>query len=100
MESCDPETVRLTPEQARFVRAQVESGRYANAASVVGQGLRMLREMEEFIEANKEGIRRKIEEGLAEADRGELIDGDEFFAELERMDAEEDAAERQKKRPA
>ncbi len=42
-----------------FVRAQIESGRYANATDVIRSGLRLLEEREQEVEA----LRRALIEG-------------------------------------
>ena len=92
MEPAQPIPVSLTPEQRRFVQQQLDAGRYASAEEVLLQGLRQLEDQEEFIAANREEFRRKIEEGEAAADRGELVDGEAV------MDAwrQEDAAARRR----
>ena len=98
MSPTDPVPVSLTPEQQRFIQQQVDSGRYRTPEDVLLEGLRRLEEMERFIDENREDIRRRIEEGAQEADRGEFVDGDEVFEEWRRRDAEE--RRRQEKKPA
>ncbi len=39
-------------------------------------------EKEEHAYSDFEELKRKIEEGVEEADRGELVSGDEFFADM------------------
>lgn len=56
-----------------FVRERVDSGRYGSASDVVRAGLRLLEEEEQW----KAEVRRKIAEGVAAAEAGKLIDGDE-----------------------
>jgi antitoxin ParD1/3/4 len=100
MEHSDPGSVRLTPEQLRFVEEQVRAGLYQSPTEAVREGLRMLEERERFIAAHRDEIRSKIEEGAAAAERGELLDGESVFAELDEMDRIEESAPQQHKRPA
>jgi len=78
--------VSLTPELARFVQKEVESGLYQTASEVVRAGLRRLRD--------DQGVRlprapRTIEElevqllqSIERLDRGEGVDGEEVFRRL------------------
>ena len=75
--------VSLTPELNEFVSSQVSSGRYQSASEVVREGLRLLQDHETALEA----VRQKIALGLEQAKRGELLDGEEVMAELERRHA-------------
>lgn len=76
--------VSLTPELARFVDGQVRGGLYSTASEVVREGLRMLVEREKLRELRHEELRRQVQAGIDELDRGEGIDGDAVFDELER----------------
>ncbi len=68
----------LTPELAEFVKALVSAGRYQSDSEVVRQGLRLLQEHElGFAE-----LRAKIAKGIKQADKGELIDGQDVFMEI------------------
>lgn len=77
----DAESMRLNEEQSRRVRELVSSGRYASAADVVEDALSLLDQRE----AEREEIRRKIQEGLDDVGRGDTFDGEEVFAELDRL---------------
>ena len=85
--SQQPVAVTLTPEQQRFVQQQVESGRFSSVVEVLLEGLRGLQEQEAFIDANRDEIRRIIEEGAAEADRGEFVDGEAVMEAWRQRDA-------------
>lgn len=74
--------VSLTPELERFVSAKVESGRYQSASEVVREGLRLLEQQDLSRQTALEEVRKKIAIGLAEAERGELYDGEEVFRDL------------------
>lgn len=95
--------VALTDEQDSLIDRLVKSGRYASASEVVRDGLRLLQREEEarlldkwlvegltpeeeaslpadVLRRARETIRAKVREGLDEARRGQLVDGEEFFA--------------------
>jgi Arc/MetJ-type ribon-helix-helix transcriptional regulator len=75
----------LSGETEERISILLASGKFSSADQVVTEGLRLLA-LKEF--------QARLDESLAQIDRGEFIDGDEFeaklFAELE----EEERAER------
>jgi len=81
-------TVSLTPELEEFVASRIASGKFVSASEVVREGLRLLEEREARREAELARLRRDVEVGLAQARAGELVDGEEVFAELERREVE------------
>jgi antitoxin ParD1/3/4 len=81
-------TVSVTPELEEFVSSRLESGRFASASEVFREGLRLLEERETRRDAELARLRRDIQAGLEQARAGELLDGEEIFAELERRIAE------------
>jgi antitoxin ParD1/3/4 len=82
--------ISLTPELEEFVTARVSSGRYQSASEVVRQGLRLLQEEEMTRQAHLDRLRSQIDLGLDQARRGELLDGEAVFEELERRASELD----------
>lgn len=78
--------VSLTPELEAFVSSRISSGRYQSASEVVRAGLRLLEQEELEREVARRDIEQKIALGLEQARRGELLDGDEVFDELDRQD--------------
>ena len=81
-----------TPEQLRFIEATVRSGRFRDASEVLREGLQLLIEREAAErrrhEAWREGARRAVEEGWQELERGETVEGERVFRDLqERIDA-------------
>ena len=79
--------LHLTRELEEIVQSRVGSGRYNSAAEVVGEALRLLVDRDELFEARKKQLHGKISAGLESLARGESVDGDEFFAQLEREEA-------------
>ena len=74
--------VSLTPELERLVQEKVASGLYSSASEVIREGLRLVQERDELRRIRLEDLRREIRLGIEAADRGELVDGPQFFQEL------------------
>jgi antitoxin ParD1/3/4 len=64
--------VNLTDEMAAFVERELASGDYASASELVREGLRLLRREHEMEALKLEVLRREIDVGLAQAERGEF----------------------------
>jgi len=75
--------VSLTPELETLIHAKVKSGRYLSASEVVREGLRLLEERDRLFEIRLADLQQKVTVGVDQADRGELLDEDDVFAELE-----------------
>ncbi len=75
--------ISLTPTLQRFVSARIETGMYQSASEVVREGLRLLEQRERLRKAVLSDLRAKVGVGLRQARRGELIDGEDVFAELD-----------------
>lgn len=90
--------VSLPPDMERFVRAQVDTGRYRSASEVVRDGLRLLEEAErtrllekalvgelspeeeqmiapKLLSRARDHIRQLVAEGLRDRDAGRVSDG-------------------------
>ena len=78
----------LTPELERFVLSKVQSGRYNSASEVVREALRLLEQHEQARVAQLIRFQTELDRRLASLDRGEAVNGEEFFAELEREEAQ------------
>ena len=77
--------VSLTPELDEFLQSRVRSGRYQTTSEVVREALRLLERHEQEREEAFQQLKAKLERGAAQAERGELLDGDEVFDELRQM---------------
>jgi antitoxin ParD1/3/4 len=69
--------VQLPPELEELVRRRMESGQYDSPFDVVREALQLLETYDELSRRRNAEIGRKIDEGLAQLDRGEGIPGDE-----------------------
>jgi antitoxin ParD1/3/4 len=65
-------TITLPAESERFICEQVARGKYSSPADVIQAGLAMLLDQELIDQRPIEELRREIEIGVAETDRGEL----------------------------
>jgi antitoxin ParD1/3/4 len=74
--------VNLTPELEALIQRKVASGLYNNQSEVVREALRLLADQDRLREAHAVDLRKALADGLAQADRGELIDGPEVVAEV------------------
>lgn len=74
----------LPPDLNEFVQASVASGKYRSADELVCDAIRLLQEREREIDQ----LRREIDVGLAEVERGEVIELEDeaalnnFFREI------------------
>ncbi len=87
--------VHLTPELETLVHKKVKAGRYNSASEVVRDALRLFEQRDRVREFQIRELRMKINEGWASLERGEGLDGKEFFRRLER---EERKLRRKRKR--
>ena len=74
--------VNLTPELEELIQGKVRSGLYNNQSEVVREALRLLVEQDRLREAHLEKLRGALAEGLAQADRGDHLDGPEVVEGL------------------
>jgi antitoxin ParD1/3/4 len=68
--------VNLTDHLARFVDDSVASGHFQNASEVVREGLRLLEQRREEDALKLERLRRAVQEGLDDAEQGNVIEVD------------------------
>lgn len=84
-------TIELNPRQQRVIDLAVQSGTYRNPDEVLDQALEIIRnqlDLEDWMLEQREAIAAHIAAGFAQAERGELIDGDVAIEALRRRRAE------------
>jgi Arc/MetJ-type ribon-helix-helix transcriptional regulator len=72
-------TIELKPEQQRAIDLAVRSGAYQSPAEVLDQALEIIREqldLGDWMLQQREAVAAHIQAGFAQAERGDLIDGD------------------------
>ncbi|QFS46726.1 type II toxin-antitoxin system ParD family antitoxin [Nostoc sphaeroides] len=82
--------ISLTPELEQLVKDKVSSGKYNSVSEVMGEALRLLEERDacgglrlRIRDKRLAELKAKIQVGIEELERGEGIDGEEVFAEIE-----------------
>jgi Arc/MetJ-type ribon-helix-helix transcriptional regulator len=77
--------VKLDPQTEKLIQNEIESGRFPDAAALVGKALEhylIARELGE--EYTRQEIEAKISRGLSQLEDGKGIDGEQFFERLRR----------------
>jgi antitoxin ParD1/3/4 len=80
--------VSLAPELEKLVADKVESGRHQSASEMICEGLRLLDDQDRLRELQLDEVRKKIQIGLAQLDRGEGIPGEQVQAQMKQKSAE------------
>jgi Arc/MetJ-type ribon-helix-helix transcriptional regulator len=80
--------IQLDKETQRLIEKEVEAGRFSDAAAFVGAAVRHFLITREDLGYSREEIDAMIGQAIASIERGEGADGDEFFAALEKEEAE------------
>jgi Arc/MetJ-type ribon-helix-helix transcriptional regulator len=84
-------TIDLKPEQQRVIDLAVQSGAYRSPDEVIAQAFEIIREQlqfEDWMAGQAERVAAHIATGFAQAERGELTDGDAAIEMLRRRRAE------------
>ena len=71
--------IELKPEHQRMIDQAIQSGAYHDPGEVLDQAFEIIREQlqrEDWLVDQREVVAARIAEGFAQADRGELMDGD------------------------
>jgi antitoxin ParD1/3/4 len=90
--------ISLTPELGMFLHSRVKSGRYQTTSEVVREALRLLERQEIQQEQDLRQLKAKLNRGAAQAEHGDLLDGETVFAELRDLIEERKRATKRKVR--
>jgi antitoxin ParD1/3/4 len=66
--------IELSPESEQFLQQVVREGVYASQSQAINAALELLK--------RRDRLQRELQLGSEQAERGELIDGEEVFREL------------------
>jgi antitoxin ParD1/3/4 len=75
-------SIQLKPEQEKFIKAQVASGKYNSPEEVMDKMFLVFERLQSEYEEWVIETRTKIEEGIESLDKGEGIDGETVVARL------------------
>ena len=73
----------MTPEIETLMNQQRQTGKYDNDLAIIQEGLRLLAERERIYKGRFEELKREVMIGVEELRKGEGVDGEEIFVELE-----------------
>jgi antitoxin ParD1/3/4 len=76
--------VNLGPVFDEFVSELLETGLYQSQSEILREGLRLLKERQDFKNLQLSRLRAEIAQGARQADRGEFVDGPAAFASIRR----------------
>jgi antitoxin ParD1/3/4 len=68
--------VSLTPELEKLVNDRVRSGMYSSASEVIREALRLLNDQEKLRRQKLEDLRKEIQIGIDQIERGEVVEFD------------------------
>ena len=72
-------TINLKPEPQRLIDLAVRSGAYRDSGEVLDQALAIIRkqlDLDDWMLIDRDSVASHIKTGFAQAERGELTDGD------------------------
>ncbi|MBV6621697.1 MAG: type II toxin-antitoxin system ParD family antitoxin [Rivularia sp. (in: Bacteria)] len=75
--------ISFTPELEQFIQSQVASGKYASIEDMIVAAIKLLKEREYIYQGRFEELQREIMIGVEASERGEVIDGEIVFNQLE-----------------
>jgi antitoxin ParD1/3/4 len=74
--------ITLDPATEQRIQRELERGHYREPAEVIAHALNLLEAEEEWLEMSKPALNRRLEESIAQIDRGEGIPGDRLLEVL------------------
>jgi Arc/MetJ-type ribon-helix-helix transcriptional regulator len=93
-------TIELKPEHQRTIDLAIQSGAYHDKDEVLDQAFEIIREqlhLEDWMSGNREALASQVAVGFAQAERGDLIDGE--IAVVAILHGKQDLQEIVKNRP-
>jgi antitoxin ParD1/3/4 len=81
-------TIDLDKQTQSLIEQEIQAGRFPDAAALVGTAVRYLLIAREDLGYSRDQMDAMIAQSIASLERGEGVDGEEFFADLEREERE------------
>ena len=79
--------ITLNAEQERLIAQVMQAGGYQNADDVIARALEILRAEDGFLHEQKGAIAAKIDNALAQFERGEFLSAEESRSDMEQRKA-------------
>lgn len=76
--------IQLDADTERLIEQEIRAGHFRDAASLINTAIRHLLITREDLGYTRKEIDSMLAKAVASLDRGEGVDGDEFFADLEK----------------
>jgi antitoxin ParD1/3/4 len=80
--------VNLGPTFDAFVAEMLETGLYQSQSEILREGLRLLKEREQFKTLRLAELRKEVALGTRQADQGYFVDGRQIFARIRKKSAQ------------
>ena len=77
--------LNLPPDLETLIKKRLSSGAYANAEEVLRDALEAQDAEESWTDEERRALSAHIEEGYQQAERGQLIDGDQARRDIQAM---------------
>jgi len=73
----------LKPELEIFIKEKVATGQYQSINEAINEGIKLLMFQDDIYQGKKEQLRQEIMIGEEASSRGEVIDSEEVFSQLQ-----------------
>lgn len=73
----------LQPELEQYLQQKVREGQYQSFDEAVGEGIRLLMNLDEVYQGRFEELKAEIRVGVEASERGEVIDSEIVFERLQ-----------------
>lgn len=74
--------INLKPELEQFLQEKLNNGQYNTLDEAINEGVELLKRREEIYQGRFEELQKEIMIGLTASERGEVIDGELLFQNL------------------
>ncbi len=75
--------IKLTPELEQIIQQQVDSGHYKSVDEVIYAGVKLLDQLEKTYQGRYEELRQEVLQGIEASNRGDMIDSQVVFQNLQ-----------------